>query len=80
MIDREQPGLNIDFSQTTAEICGKCGNDTFVQVFKIRKLSALLSPAGKETMIPMQVFACAKCGNINSAFLPKELDEVDDTV
>jgi|TARA_A100001201_G_scaffold70785_1_gene64986 predicted nucleic-acid-binding Zn-ribbon protein len=79
-MNREQPGLNIDFSQTTAEICGKCGNDTFVQVFKIRKLSALLSPAGKETMIPMQVFACAKCGNINSAFLPKELDEVDDTV
>jgi predicted nucleic-acid-binding Zn-ribbon protein len=79
-MNREQPGLNIDFSQTTAEICGKCGNDTFVQVFKIRKLSALLSPAGKETMIPMQVFACAKCGNINSAFLPKELDEADDTV
>ena len=79
-MNREQPGLNIDFSQTTAEICGKCGNDTFVQVFKIRKLSALLSPAGKETMIPMQVFACAKCGNINSAFLLKELDEVDDTV
>ena len=79
-MNREQPGLNIDFSQTTAEICGKCGNDTFVQVFKIRKLSALLSPAGKETMIPMQVFACVKCGNINSAFLPKELDEADDTV
>ena len=79
-MNREQPGLNIDFSQTTAEICGKCGNDTFVQVFKIRKLSALLSPTRKETIIPMQVFACAKCGNINSAFLPKELDEVDDTV
>ena len=71
-MNREQPGLNIDFSQTTAEICGKCGNDTFVQVFKIRKLSALLSPAGKETMIPMQVFACAKCGHINDAFLHEE--------
>ena len=40
-MNREQPGLNIDFSQTTAEICGKCGNDTFVQVFKIRKLSEI---------------------------------------
>ena len=71
---REQNGLqmNIDFSQTTAEICESCGNETFAQVFKIRKLSALLSPTGQETVIPMQVFACAKCGHINDAFLPQE--------
>jgi hypothetical protein len=72
MMNREQPGLNIDMSQTTAEICESCENDTFVQVFKMRKLSALLSPAGQESMIPIQVFACAKCGHINKGFLPKE--------
>ena len=72
MMNREQPGLNVDFSQTTAEVCEACGNETFVQVFKMRKLSALLSPTGQSTMIPIQVFACAKCGNINSAFQPKE--------
>ena len=74
MITREQKGLqmNVDFSQTTAEVCEACGNETFVQVFKMRKLSALLSPTGQSTMIPIQVFACAKCGNINSAFQPKE--------
>jgi hypothetical protein len=38
----------------------------------MRKLSALLSPTGKPTMIPIQVFACAKCGHINKSFLPKE--------
>ena len=77
-MNREQPGLNIDFSQTTAEVCEKCENETFTQVFKMRKLSALLSPAGKETMIPMQVFACAKCGHINPGFLPKEKIEDKD--
>ena len=71
-MNREQPGLNVDFSQTTPEVCEECGNDTFVQVFKMRKLSALLSPTGQPTMIPMQVFSCAKCGHINPAFLPKE--------
>ena len=70
--NEQQPQMQVDLSQTTAEICEKCENETFTQVFKIRKLSALLSPAGKESMIPMQVFACAKCGNINSTFLPKE--------
>ena len=70
-----QPGLNIDFSQTTAEVCDECGNDVFVSVFKIRKLSALLSPTGEESMIPMQAFACHKCGHINKSFLPKEASE-----
>ena len=72
MMNREQPGLQVDLSQTTAEVCEKCGNDTFNHVFKLRNLSALLSPTGQETMIPMQVFACAKCGHINDAFLPEE--------
>ena len=64
--------MNIDFSQTTPEVCEECENDTFQQVYRMRKLSALLSPAGQETMIPVQVFACAKCGHINKGFLPKE--------
>ena len=72
MNNEQQPQMNIDFSQTTAEVCEKCENDTFTQVFRMRKLSALLSPAGQESMIPIQVFACAKCGHINKGFLPKE--------
>ena len=78
MNNMEQPKMNIDLSQTTAISCESCKNDTFIPSFKIRKLSALLSPHGKETMIPMQVFACAKCGGINEDFLPKE--ENNDTL
>jgi len=68
----QQPQLNIDLSQTTEEVCESCGNTTFTQVYKMRKLSALLSPSGQESMIPIQVFACAKCGYINKGFLPQE--------
>ena len=68
----QQPQLNLDISQTTEETCESCGHSVFVQAYKMRKLSALLSPTGNPTMIPMQVFACAKCGHINSEFLPKE--------
>ena len=75
MNNSEQPQINIDLSQTTAEVCEKCENETFQQVFKMRRLSALLSPAGQESMIPIQVFACAKCGHINKGFLPKEEDD-----
>ena len=72
MNDPNEQQMNIDFSQTTAEVCEKCENDTFQQVFRMRKLSALLSPTGQETMIPIQIFACAKCGYINPGFQPKE--------
>ena len=75
MENNQQPQMNIDFSQTSAEVCEKCENDTFQQVYRMRKLSALLSPTGQPTMIPIQVFACAKCGHINSAFQPKEEKE-----
>ena len=71
-MNNQQPQMNIDFSQTTAEICEKCENDTFQQVYQMRKLSALLSPTGQESMIPIQIFCCAKCGHINKGFLPKE--------
>ena len=78
MNNPQQPQMKVDLSQSTAVTCEACGHDVFIPAFKLRKLSALLSPHGKETMVPMQVFACAKCGHINDDFLPKE--ETNDTV
>ena len=72
MTSTQQQQMNVDFSQTTAEVYEECQNDTFQQVYRMRKLSALLSPTGQESMIPIQVFACTKCGHINKGFLPKE--------
>ena len=60
----QQPQLNIDLSQTTEETCESCGHSVFTQAYKMRKLSALLSPTGQESMIPIQVFVCAKCDNM----------------
>ena len=77
MNNTQQPQMNVDISQTVAESCEACEHDVFIPSFKMRRLSALLSPHGKETMIPMQVFACAKCGHINKEF---QLKEENDTV
>ena len=58
----------IDMSQTTPIKCEKCENQTFKQTLLIRKLSALVSPNGQETVIPIGVFACEKCGHVNTEF------------
>jgi len=58
----------IDISKTSAIKCEKCENQTFKQTLLLRKLSALVSPNGQETLVPVQAFACEKCGHVNSDF------------
>jgi hypothetical protein len=68
----QQP--SIDFSKTSEIKCEVCLNDTFEQTLLLRKLSALVSPTNQETIVPMAVFACQKCGHVNSEFRQSELD------
>ena len=63
-----QAQQTIDMSQTTPIKCEKCENQTFKQTLLIRKMSVLVSPNGQETLVPVQVFACEKCGHVNSEF------------
>ena len=58
----------IDFSKTTQIKCESCDSSTFKQTLLLRKMSALVSPDGRETIVPMQVFACEKCGHVNKEF------------
>ena len=67
------PGQGIDVTKTTATTCDACGKETFQEALVLRKISALLSPTGKEGFVPIQVFACVACGHVNNDFLPKEL-------
>ena len=70
--DSQQP--SIDFSKTSEIKCEVCLNDTFEQSLMLRKLSALVSPTSQETIVPVQVFDCKKCGHVNSEFRQSELD------
>ena len=63
-----QTQQTIDMSQTTQIKCEKCENSTFKQTLLLRRLSALVSPNGQETVIPAAAFACEKCGHVNSDF------------
>lgn len=68
----EQQQVNVDMTQTTPVKCDECGCEHFEQVVRMRRLSAILSPTGKEALIPMPVFACKNCGHVNEEFLPQE--------
>ncbi len=58
----------IDLSSAFDITCEECENNTFSQVFFIKKISALAAPNGEEAIVPIQTFSCVKCGNINEQF------------
>ena len=64
----------IDLKNATTMRCQKCDNPIFIQGYVIKKLSALVSPTGKEVIAPVQVFNCGSCGELLP--LSKELDEL----
>jgi len=66
----QQQQVNINPKDLVDVVCSECGCQTFTQVFLFKKLSAVLSPNGKESMIPLQVFKCTDCGHINDEFIP----------
>lgn len=57
-------------SMATDIECEECKNKNFVEVYRIKHLSGLATGTGKDSIIPMPVFACSDCGHINSVFLP----------
>jgi hypothetical protein len=64
--------MNVSFDQTNPITCEKCEGEVFVPAFLLRKVSALVSPSGKDTVLPLQLFACISCNHINEDMLPVE--------
>ena len=63
----------VDLTHAKTMQCDKCEGKGFKQTMMLKKLSALLSPTGQETIIPVGVFACESCGHINKEFANAEL-------
>jgi len=68
-----QKQVQLDLSDADTMKCQSCENPVFIQGYIIKKVSAIVSPTGKEVIAPIQVFNCGNCGEM----LPlKELDEL----
>lgn len=78
-MNMEQPKMNVDLSQAVDLECNECANKTFTPAFVLKKISALLSPTGKETMVPVQIFECSRCHGVPEQFV-SAFGPFDDTV
>jgi len=69
---KQQQTVNVDLSKATTVECESCSNKTFKQTMILKKISAIISPTGQETLVPVGVFACEKCGHVNSDLVDAE--------
>jgi hypothetical protein len=65
----QPPHQELDLTKADTESCDKCGNYLFIHSFIIKKISAIMSPTGKESLIPVQVYSCGNCGAVPEKLL-----------
>ena len=66
---------NVDLTHAKTLECEECGCKGFKQSLMLKKLSALISPNGQESLIPVAVFCCEQCGHINKEFLEADIQQ-----
>ena len=70
----EQQGPRVDISATTPLVC-VCGNETFKEVMYMCKESRLMSGLPTDRLVPIQLIACDKCGELVEDFIPVPLQQ-----
>lgn len=63
-----QPQLNLNPNDLENVKCDNCDSEQFISAYYIKKISALVSPNGREAFVPLQTFACSLCGHVNERF------------
>tara|TARA_R110002110_G_scaffold108401_2_gene270706 strand:- start:790 stop:1011 length:222 start_codon:yes stop_codon:yes gene_type:complete len=68
-MNNPNPQLNLNIKDAVDVDCDACKGTEFSPIFLIKRISALVSPTGKDVIIPIQVFKCDKCNHVNELFL-----------
>ena len=79
-MSQEQMNLNITLDKTLPVSCDSCGHEVFQEGVMLRKASRFITGTAQDALIPIQVFACSKCGHVNEEFIPMQLKNNDKTI
>jgi len=64
--------ISLDVVKDAKVVKCNCGGAFFTEKLMFKKLSALISPTGKEELYPMQVMVCDSCGKV-----PRDMNPYD---
>ena len=68
-IKKPKAQVKVDLAQAETLKCEYCENYLFISSTIIKRLSAILSPTGEETLIPIDVYSCGNCGRVPKTML-----------
>ena len=68
-LKKPQAQVQVDIRDAETIKCNDCNNYLFITSFVLKKLSAIVSPTGQETLIPVQVYSCGNCGEVAEGML-----------
>ena len=73
-----KPQITPDMLRNSQNVVCECGGMVFAEKLFFKKISAILSPNGKEEVAPMPIIVCENCGGVPAAFdtqniLPEEI-------
>ena len=68
---QQQQNVQVDLSKADTVRCDdpECNNILFIQSTVIKRLSAIVSPTGKEALVPIDVYSCGNCGKVPKTML-----------
>lgn len=70
---------NIELLKLSTSVkCEKCSEEVFSEAVMLRKVSRLVAGTPKDAIIPIPVFVCRECSNINEEFIPTILKQLRD--
>ena len=72
-LPKQQAQVQVDLNEAETMKCEDCVNSVFIPAFFLKRLSPIVSPTGKEALIPIQVYSCGNCGKVPD----KLMQEVD---
>jgi hypothetical protein len=68
--------LPVNFKLTDArDMNCECGNNMFMQGYRFKKVSRLLTGGAKDTVLPVEVYICTQCSKPLQDLLPQELQD-----
>jgi len=71
----QQP--KIDLSKAKEMECAQCGGTVFIPGTKFLTISKIITGTPQDAIIPVEVYLCGDCGEINEKLLPKEFQNKD---
>ncbi len=69
----EQQRINITLDKTQEVKCEHCDNNVFLPGFMLRKASKFLTGGTQDSLIPIEMMVCSKCGGVNQDLIPPVL-------